>query len=365
MNRHFLLPIIAAVSVSFMTWHLIRTNRVEPMVSPPVEPSRSPYQHTIAGAGLIEPQSENIEVAAVVPGTVHDVRVHVGRPVAKGDVLFRLDDRQRRADLLLQQARQKEAESQLHKQQQLPRPEDIPPSEANVAKAKADVQAQKDLLDRAEELVAKKIWNEQELVQRTQAFLSARALLAAAEAEDARLKAGAWHADLEIARAEVEMARQAVHQAEVEIDRLEVRAPISGTVLKVDVRPGEYVGTPPGQPLIVLGNIDVLHVRVDIDEQDLPRFRSGMPGNGYVRGDAATPLPMRFVRVEPFVEPKRSLTNAGTERVDTRVLQVLYALESPPSTVFVGQQIDVFLDAAHEAVAPGSEAAPKADVVVQ
>ena len=227
------------------------------------------------------------------------------------------------------------------------------------------MQGQKDLLDRAEELVAKKVWNEQERVQREQAYLSAKALLSLAEAEDARLKAGAWQADLEIVRVQVEMAKQAVHKAEVEIDRLEVRAPIGGTVLKVDVRPGEYIGTPPGQPLMVLGDIGVLHVRMDIDEQDLPRFRPALPGRGYVRGDAATPLAMQFVRIEPYVEPKKSLTNSGTERVDTRVLQVIYALESPPSTVYVGQQIDVFLDATSTDEHPGSEPVPDVDVALE
>jgi multidrug efflux pump subunit AcrA (membrane-fusion protein) len=168
--------------------------------------------------------------------------------------------------------------------------------------------------------------------------------LTQAEAEDARLRAGAWEADLAVARSQVEHSRQLVEQARVELDRLVVRAPIGGTVLKVDVRPGEYVGTPPGKPLVLLGDIDVLHVRVDVDEQDLPRFSPGMSGRGFVRGDANTPLTLRFVRVEPFAEPKQSLTGAGNERIDTRVLQVIYAIDSPPRNVYVGQQVDVFLD---------------------
>jgi multidrug efflux pump subunit AcrA (membrane-fusion protein) len=149
-----------------------------------------------------------------------------------------------------------------------------------------------------------------------------------------------------VARSQVAAAQQLVDQARVELDRLIVRAPIAGRVLKVDVRPGEYVGTPPGQPLVVLGDVSQLHVRVDVDEQDLPRFVPGMPGRGFVRGAGQTPLELSFVRVEPFTEPKRSLTGAGSERIDTRVLQVIYAIEASSRTVYVGQQIDVFLDAA-------------------
>jgi multidrug efflux pump subunit AcrA (membrane-fusion protein) len=142
----------------------------------------------------------------------------------------------------------------------------------------------------------------------------------------------------------VERAQQLVEQARVELERLVVRSPIRGTVLKLDVRPGEYIGTPSGQPLIILGDLEQLHVRVDIDEQDLPRFQPGMPGQGFVRGNAARPLALKFVRVEPYAEPKKSLTGTGNERIDTRVLQVIYAIESSPRAIYVGQQIDVFLD---------------------
>lgn len=345
MNRSFLLPLLAALSFSFMTWHLLQTNRVMPAAEPPVEPSRSPYTGTIAGAGLIEARSENIEVAAIVPGTVAEVVVKVGDVVEAGTPLFRLDDRQRRADLVVQTAKLTEMRGQLQRMQQLPRPEDVPPSEARVAKARADVQARKDDLDRIEQLVARNVATSQDKTQAELAFLAARALETQAVAEHAKLLAGAWEEDLAVMRAQVTMAEEAVAQSQVELERLVVTAPIAGRVLKVDVRPGEFVGTPPGQPLIILGDTTVLHVRVDIDEQDLPRFRPGLPGQGFIRGDAANPLAMTFVRVEPFVEPKRSLTNAGTERVDTRVLQVIYALEPTERTVYVGQQIDVFLDA--------------------
>jgi HlyD family secretion protein len=54
---------------------------------------------------------------------------------------------------------------------------------------------------------------------------------------------------------------------------------------------------------------------------------------------------LRFVRVEPYVVPKKSLTGENTERVDTRVLQVIYAVENPDPPLYVGQQLDVFIQA--------------------
>ena len=344
MNRSLILPGLAVIAFSFMGYHLLQTNRAAPMADPPVQPSRSPYQDTIAGSGLVEPKSENIHVAAPLSGTVAEVLVRPGQLVAAGDLLFRIDDRQQAAELSVQKSRLAQAQANLNRLQKLPRPEDIPPSEALVARATAELKARQDDLNRSEELVARKVTTQQEQIQAEQAFAIARAQLEQAQAEHAKLLAGAWEEELEVARTEVAAAREQMRQAEVEVERLRITAPVSGTILKVDVRPGEFVGTPPGEPLIVMGDNTELHVRVDIDEQDLPRFRPGLPGKGFVRGDAANSLPMRFVRVEPYVEPKRSLTNSGTERVDTRVLQVIYALEPAEQPVYVGQQLDVFLD---------------------
>jgi multidrug efflux pump subunit AcrA (membrane-fusion protein) len=344
MIRNLFLPLLAVATFSYMVWHVTSTSTATPQTEPVLQPARSPFNGGVAGVGLIEPRSENIQVAAVVPGTVVEVAAVVGETVSPGDVLFRLDDRQRKSDLAVQESQLAEAQSTLARWEQMPRAEDVPVSEARIKKLQADVTLRQDQLQRTRGLAAQKILTEQELIEREQALRAAQAELTQAQAEDARLKAGAWKADLAVARTQVERSRQLVEQARVELDRLVVRSPIRGTVLKVDVRPGEYVGTPPGKPLIILGDLEQLHVRVDIDEQDLPRFRPGMSGLGFVRGDAERPLALKFARIEPFAEPKRSLTGAGQERVDTRVLQVIYAIESSPRTVYVGQQIDVFLD---------------------
>ncbi len=345
--RKLVLPSVAVVAFTFMTVHLVKAHREPPPQIPPVAPSRTSYSANLAGAGMVEPVSENIQIAAPMPGLVVAVRVTVGQQVQQGEVLFVQDDRSQRATLAVREAELAAAQADLRRLQSMPRPEDLPVAAARVAKAQADEHAQRDMLARTEGLFGKKVANEQDLIQRQQAFAAAHAELAQAEAEELKLKAGSWKEDLEVARAQVERTRQLVEQANIEIERLHVRAPINGTILKVDVRPGEYVGAPPGQPLVVLGDVSCLHVRVDIDEQDLPRFRPGLAGQGYVRGDAERPLSLKFVRVEPYAQPKKSLTGSGTERVDTRVLQVIYEItpnETQPEAIYVGQQIDVYLD---------------------
>jgi hypothetical protein len=96
---------------------------------------------------------------------------------------------------------------------------------------------------------------------------------------------------------------------------------------------------------VVLGSIDEVQVRADVDEQLAPRVRAGQKAIAYLKGDASHPIPLQFVRIEPYVIPKVSLTGSTTERVDTRVLEVIYAFRNNSDRpVYVGQQMDVFID---------------------
>jgi hypothetical protein len=89
--------------------------------------------------------------------------------------------------------------------------------------------------------------------------------------------------------------------------------------------------------------LSTYHVRVDVDEHDIARFPVGAPARAFLRGAAQKELKLSFVRVERYVTPKKSLTGANTERVDTRVLQAIYAIEPSEHVVYVGQQLDVFI----------------------
>jgi len=99
-----------------------------------------------------------------------------------------------------------------------------------------------------------------------------------------------------------------------------------------------------------------LQIRCDVDEQLATRMRDGLPAKGFLKGESTLAggkdrsIALKFVRIEPFVIPKTSLTGASVERVDTRVLQVIYRFERPPGrALFVGQQMDVYIDASQNA----------------
>lgn len=342
-----LLPLVAIGLAGFAGWYVWSTRPITLNPPPPIAPATSPYADALAAAGIVEAQTENIAVGSQTPGVVVEVLVTVGTEVKAGTPLFRLDDRDLQGQLAIAEANVAEAKSLLVRLEAQPRPEEIPVRAATVAEAKAAVIRETDALKRSEETFARKVSTEQELIERREALAGAQAKLARAQADLDLLEAGAWQYDRDVARATVTLAEAEVERLKIDLDRLVVRALVNGRVLQVNVRPGEFVGTPPNQPLVVLGNTEMLHVRVDVDEYDIPRFRPGLKAAAFPRGNLQERYPLDFVRVEPFVVPKKSLTGDTTERVDTRVLQVIYAFDPtgrPP--LFVGQQVEVYIDAA-------------------
>jgi HlyD family secretion protein len=351
MKRHvlWLLPIAAGAMLLFATRHVYTQQQPLTRLDPPSAPARTPFPRSIAATGIIEAASQNIAVGSALSGIVLEVYVpveRVGAHVAAGDPLFRVDDRQLRAQLALAQAKAAAARAQLAKLENQPRPEEVPPSEAKVQAARANAERARDECERARALLGQRAVSDQEAIGKRLQAEEAAQQWRQAEREHALLLAGAWKPDLQIARAAVLQADAEVAQFSTEIERATVRAPIDGQVLQVNVRAGERVTDQSAQALMVLGRMTPLHVRADIDEHDIPEFRQDASAVLQLRGKNDRHFKLKFVRVEPYVVAKRWLTGDNTERVDTRVLQVIYAVEGLEGVAaYVGQQVDVFIDA--------------------
>src|SRR6185295_8693940 len=93
------LPIFAVGLIAFSVRYLAQAKERLPKVPPPVQPAANPFRITVAGAGMVEPETENISIGASLPGIVVEVMVRVGQHVKTGDPLFRIDDRDRKAEL--------------------------------------------------------------------------------------------------------------------------------------------------------------------------------------------------------------------------------------------------------------------------
>ncbi len=289
-----ILPMIAAGALLLAGTSLVRRLPQRELTEAPSPPPESPFSERVAAVGLVEASTENIAIGTHIAGIVHQVFVSAGQRVNTGDLLFEIDNRHLRAQLELQRAALAVAAAEL-----------------------ADLENQ---LSRAETLARQKVISLDELDRRRFAARTLRARVAQADA--------------------------AIKASETEIARSRVTAPIDGEILKLNVRAGEFAAAgATSEPLLLLGRLVPLHLRVDVDEQDAWRVKSRAKAVAAVRGNPSQQTPLEFVRFEPYVVPKRSLTGASTERVDTRVLQVIYRFQPDGLPIHVGQQMDVFIEA--------------------
>jgi multidrug resistance efflux pump len=348
MITKYFFPVLAVGGLFFAVFTVISARQPAPAAQPIVEPPTKPEKLTmIAGSGLVEARRENIPIGVNIPGVVTEVFVKKGEKVEAGAALFRVDDRDFKAQLAVREAELASAKAQLHKLIVAPRPEDIPPAKAAAEEAQARMNDAEAALARTERLFERQMIAASDYDKDRYAYYAAKATYAKAKADLERVLAGSWKEDIEIARAAVQMAQGQVDSIKTNLERLTVRAPMDGEVLQLNVRLGQFAAMTWKEPMIVLGDSKRLHVRVDIDENDLTYFSKGAEAVATLKGRPQVRFPLTFVYVEPYVIPKQSLTGYNSERVDTRVLQVIYELGADRQfDVYIGQQMDVYLKAA-------------------
>ena len=345
MIRKYSLPLLSLCGLIFALYVVRADNRPVPVGQPVTEPAESPFPSFVSGSGLIESESENVEIGAPMAGVVTHVFVRAGSKVSKGDPLFQLDDRALKAQLAIQESLLASSKARLVKVATLPRPVDIAPLEAQVQNATANLADLKAQLAMRESVPDKRAISADEMSRRRYAIEEAEAALKTTQASLAQLKAGSTEQDIEVSRADVLQSEAQLASTQTDIDRLTVRAPFNGECLQVKVHPGEFAQDA-GSTMILFGDVEHLRVRVDIDENEAWRVRKGARAVAYARGNKSISTNMKFIRFEPYVVPKVSLTGASQERVDTRVLEVLFQFDRKKLPLFAGQQMDVFVEAA-------------------
>ncbi len=310
MKQNFLLPALALLGALFGLFIVYWTQKEVP--TPPIlfPPPTSPYTYAIAGAGIIEASSQNRAIGTPFDEIVAKVHVVEGDYVKAGDPIFELDLRSFESQAAAAQAALNAAVVSLE----------------NTKKQYSFYQRLKDT----------RAVSEQIYQQAYYAFL---------EAEE----------NVKVAQANLDVIK-------INIERSIIRAPVEGEILQVNIHPGELAPVNPffsnqsssqavaQGSLILMGTVQPMQVRIDIDEDDAWRYKKGSPATAFVRGNSTIHFPLKFVRLEPYVIPKSSFTGETTERVDTRVLQVLYNFERGDLPVYAGQVLDVYIEA--ESIVP-------------
>src|ERR1039458_3002370 len=98
-------------------------------------------------------------------------------------------------------------------------------------------------------------------------------------------------------------------------------------------------------PVLVLGSPAThLNVRCYVDEILVPRLpdASQIKAQMSVRGSSVK-IPLTYVRMQPIVSPKIELSDQRLERVDVRVLPIIFRIEIRKDVnLYPGLLVDVY-----------------------
>lgn len=331
----------------------------QPPLPPAFTPATSPYAKAIYAEGIIEsdqPNGENINVYPEVSGTVKQIFVSEGQEIKRGTLLLAIDDSIQRATTEQLDSQAQAAFTLLRELKAQPRKETLDVAEAQVAAAKAMLKTAQDALDKQQtafDLDPKSV-SKDALDSARNAAVTAQANLAVAERQRDLTKAGAWVYDIDTQEKQYNALTKSYLSAKALLSKYSLRAPSDGKVLAINSTVGGFVSaqgayesyTQAMTPALVLGSPETrLNVRCYIDEILVPRLCQGsqMKAQMSLRGSNVK-LDLQFVRVQPIVSPKIELSNQRQERVDVRVLPIIFRIDKPKGVnLYPGQLVDVYI----------------------
>lgn len=327
---------------------------------PPVfQPVSNPYPSAIYANGIIEseqPGGENINIFPEVTGPITRISVHEGQRVAAGTTLLTIDDSVQKATTEQLRLQSEAALALLQELKAEPRKETLEIAKAQVAQAETNLKAARDQFDKRRdsyELDPKSI-SKDVLDNAKNADIQAVAALQVAVRQFELTKAGAWSYDIRNQERQYEALKQSYEAAKALWVKYTIKAPSDGIVMAINAGPGSYVSTQGAYdtytqgslPLLVMGaREDYLAVRCYIDEILVSR----LPASDHIRAEMSirgtdTKVPLEFVRIQPLISPKIELSNQREEKVDLRVLPVIFRFNKKNlASVYPGQQVDIFI----------------------
>jgi len=356
-NRLLLALSILGIVAGFVSAYLYG---VERKPKPPVfNPASNPYAQGIYANGIVESyqtHGENINIYPEVAGTVAQILVAEGQRVAQGTPLLALDDSVQRATVEQQKSQAQAALALLQELKAQPRKETLDVTKAQVVLAGANLKTAQDGLDkqqRSYELDPNSV-SRDALDNAKNAVKVAKANLEVAQRQYDLTKAGAWVYDIRNQERQYTALEKAYAASNNLLAKYTLKAPIDGTVLSINAAVGSYV-SPQGSydaytqgmdPVISMGSTgEYLSVRCYIDEILLHRLPEGeqMKAQMFIRGTDVS-VALEYVRTQPYVSPKIELSDQRTERVDVRVLPVIFRFKPPKEVqLYPGQLVDVYI----------------------
>jgi HlyD family secretion protein len=330
-----------------------------PAQAPVFIPASSPYESAIFANGIIEStqgSGSNINIYPEVASPIVKVLVREGQIVKVGAPLIVLDDTVQRATTKQLHLQAEAAKALLEELHALPRPEALDIAKAQVAQGEANLKAASDQYAKRKasyELDARSISKDVLDIARD-TVLQTEAALKVAERQLQLTQAGAWTYDIQNQEKQVQSLFQSYEASKASLDKYVIRARVEGVVLAVNASPGSYAMaqgtynpyTQNNDPLIIMGALqDSMSVRCFVDEVLVSRLPDpqNIQAEMTLQGSNQK-VKLTFDRIQPILTPKIELANQRQEKVDLRVLPVIFKFLKPEHTaIYPGQLVDVYI----------------------
>lgn len=353
--------IVSGIGLMFALVSAFMAGQQPKALPPAFKPAANPYAKGIYANGIIESvqaQGENINIYPEVAGPITRVLVAEGAKVRKGDLLLTIDDSVQRATTEQQRSQAGAAKALLDELKAEPRRETLAVAAAQVDNALATLKNTQDQLAKQEQsyTIEAKSVSRDTLDNARNAEKMAATNLEVVKRQYSLLKAGAWEYDIRSQEGQYAALTKAYSASAALLDKYSIRAPTDGVVRSIQAAVGSYASTQgaydsytQGQnPLIVMSTPDdTLQVRVYVDEILIHRLSdpAKLSAEMFIRGTDQH-VPLTFTRIQPYVSPKIELADSRQERVDLRVLPLIFRFAATKALhLYPGQLVDVYVSA--------------------
>lgn len=302
----------------------------------------------VTASGRLDALSETRLLVAERDAVIASVRVVEGIRVASGDLLIALRCDATTERLAAATAGLSAVEAELRRLESGSRPPDVRAAVARVNAERARSLSLSDQAQRARRLFADGVLSDRSITVHEQAEEAQVWQLKLAEAELALVEEGPRIEEVEVARANVEEAQARVGVAEAEARKCLLRAPVSGRVLRIYRREGEFSGASQGQQLIAIADTSRMIARAEIDERDAARVKVGMRAWVWLEGRPGR-FPGEVIEVSGIMGRKTVRTLDPADRFDRETLEAVVQLvgEAVPRLVGLRVLVGIATDEPH------------------
>lgn len=338
--------ILAGAALGVTYWQVGRSS-VQASVAPANTAASPAAGRVIAAAGRVEPVSEELKIGSELDGRLRRVPVEEGQAVRAGQVIAELDNADFAARVQLARAQVAERQSELERLVNGSRHQERNEAAAQVREAQVVVDNAKLERERRQGLLDRGAVSRTEFDTVDREYRVARARLEAISERKALVDDVTRPEDIARAKAEVAAAKARLEEAESLLAKTIIRSPIDGVILRKKLRAGESVSSKGEPPVVTLGNLSRLRIRVDVDESDVARLSVGQTAWATAPAYGETRFTGKVVEIGRILGRKNIRTDEPSERVDTKILETLVELDAG-QTLPVGLRVDVFLQPAKQ-----------------